>query len=491
MRVSTTFGDTDPAPRRQVTPSTPLQILVLGDFGATTPSKRPTFVDRDNLDEVFQQFGVQLLLSLDQSAPESTISFSELDDFHPDQLFNQLQLFASLRTSRRRLQNSKTFEEEANAIFSGPAEDDTTKSSNEPEKNVPAGNASLLDAAIERTEDERKPVVQQIAEGQLSIDDYVRKLVEPFVTAKPDPRQAEFVDSIDEAIAEAMRRLLHHPQFQQLESAWLGLKMLTRRLETDASLKIAVVSISKEQLAEQAADAENSSVLQCLLRSQDSDSDPWSIVLGDYVFDNSADDINMLGHLASVTAASGSVFLAAASPDIFGCTEMAQCDFDSLSPPDAATLERWNELRALPEAANVSLLIPRLLARMPYGKRSSPIDSFGFEEIPDGQPHGDYLWMNAAFGATALLGEAFSKSGWDITESFTHQIEGLPIFVFKDGTESVIKPCAELELGLSAGGKIAEYGLSVVYSIRDSGSVRIPAIRSLSSANDAMNCRWR
>lgn len=496
MEFSAQFGM--PIPQQNAVErdsSDPFHILVLSDLGTKKPSDSPIRIDRDDFDDVFTRLDVKLTLALEPGAPEFEISFSELDDFHPDNLFERLPLFETLRTQRRRLKNNATFAEESAAILSAagtpnsaPSQDDSTP----PDPNVDTGD--LLNMAVAEAQSRQKSFVEQIAEGQLNIDDYIRQIVGPFVVAKSDPRQEEFVAGIDEAIAATMRRILHHPKYQQLEAAWLGVRMLIRRIETDAKLKISVLSLSKQQLANDLStgdDLSQTRLYKHLVTSVDvPGAAPWSVVIGDYVFSEEEADVLTLGQLAQIHQAGSTVMIAAASPTIMGCQDLfATPDANDWQPADEAT-QLWQQLRSLASTQHVSLLLPRILARQPYGVKSSPIDAFAFEELPDGRSHNDYLWMNSAFGAAVLLGNAFSRTGWDIPSSISTDVDRLDIYVYKDGGESQIKPCAEVELSVSTETVFAQFGLSATYSVRGSDSVKIPAIRSLFVGDSSLAAAW-
>lgn len=496
MRVSATFGDPLPEPTVPTADSsTPFRILVLGDFGARESWGKPKRVDRDNLDDVFAEMQIQLDLSLDSASPTVRFEPTEFEHFHPDYLFDELELFSALRTRRRRLQNTKTFDEEAKAILaSASTQPAQSVSAIDPEP-APAGDVgSLLDQAIEQTAEAQKPLAKQIAEGSLNIDAYVRQLVEPYVVEKADPRQAEFVDGVDQAIAEAMRKLLHSGEFQACESAWLGIKTLVRRLETDGKLSIDLLNVSRTDLAADLTAKEDlaSSQLYKLLAESTSvpGVDPWTIVIGDYAFDHTLEDSGLLGRIAKICASARCIFISNASLSVVGCENPAATpDPDDWQTPGDDQLANWNALRALPEATNLSLAGPRILVRYPYGAKSAPIESFKFEEIPDGSDHERYLWMNPAYGAAVNLGSAFSRAGWRLLSAWEPELDQLPTHIYKDGTESVMKPCGEFELILRGGEVLAAAGLTAVHSVRGKGAVLIPRLRSLSQ-DGTLACNW-
>src|SRR3974390_1476219 len=58
----------------------------------------------------------------------------------------------------------------------------------------------------------------------------------------------EMIAQLDKKLSVQMNEIMHAPVFQQIESAWRGLKYLVFQSETDAMLKIRVMNISKKEL---------------------------------------------------------------------------------------------------------------------------------------------------------------------------------------------------------------------------------------------------
>ncbi|MEZ6129351.1 MAG: type VI secretion system contractile sheath large subunit [Planctomycetaceae bacterium] len=499
MPVSAVFGA--PLPDRRPKPKEPsetFRILVLGNFGSSTAWGKPVAVDRDNLDDVIQRLGVTIRLNDIPDAGSVNVSIGEMEDFHPDRLYQQLDLFESLRNQRQRLQNSETFAAESAAIMAAQAKSDVAQQQQQPAGTDEASAidpADLLQRAMEQTEAERPEITQSTSIGGLDIDELVRRIVAPYVLQKADPRQAEFVAAVDDAIAQTMRRVLHDPAFQQVEASWQGIRLLTRRLPTDASLQISLMPVSKQQLADDlmSTDDLTRTKLHDVLVDQTSviGTEPWTLVVGNYTFENSEADTDMLGRVARIHSAAGSVFLSAASPQIVGCDNLrSQRDPHEWTAAPADAAKRWQTLRDLPQSASIALAMPRILIRRAYGEETDPIESFRFEEIPDGTVHNDYLWLNPAFAAATLLGQSFSQAGWDLMSAWSPELDGLPIHFYSDDDDTVMQPVAEVELVLRAGDVLSAAGLTAVHSVRDQGCVLIPALTSLSSAGGRVTDRW-
>lgn len=497
MHVKTVFGM--PLPENSVaTPDSdsPFRILVIGDFGSDNSWGSPVKVDRDNLDRVLQRCNVRVRPTGSMGFSGVEIPLASMEDFHPDRLYERLELFASMRERRDRLEDDSTFAEEAEAILAArgkPESGKLTSTSSPPATGIEVGD--LFDQMLDQTETSQRSVVDQIATGSLNIDELVRQTIAPHLVDSADPRQAEFIAGVDSAIAETMRRLLHHPAYQHVEAAWLGVKMLIRRLETGPDLQIHLLNVSKSQLAEDVSsndDLSRSRLYKLLFDATTvAGSDPWTVVIGNFTFDASPSDTEMLGRIAQIHSSAGAVFVAGALPAVVGCSDLAATpDPHDWSSPRGDAADHWQALRALSAAASIALTLPRILARNPYGASSDPIDSFKFEEIPDGTVHRNYLWMNAAFVVATILGRSFSQAGWSLNSAWAPALEDLPVYFYDDNGESVLKPCGEVELVLRAGEVLSDAGLTPVHSVRDQGSVLVPSLRSLSSSQKPVAGAW-
>jgi type VI secretion system protein ImpC len=87
------------------------------------------------------------------------------------------------------------------------------------------------------------------------------------------------------------------------------------------------------------------------------------------------------------------------------------------------------------------MAMPRVLARLPYGANTAPIDEFKYEEAEldakgnsIGVAHDDYCWMNAAYVLGTKLTDAFAKTGFCTAIRGAEgggKVEGLPAHIFK------------------------------------------------------------
>jgi type VI secretion system protein ImpC len=488
-----------PEPERTSRPDSPFQIVVLGDFTARSspgPADRlkdraPILVDRDNLDEVLARL-VRLDLPLGSRDDKPlTIQPRELDDLHPDRLFQTLEVFQSLRQLRSELGNPATFEKAAARLG---IERSTTKTTPPPTSRPeppPADSADLLERILGGG-DQSRPAAA--APEKQEWDAWLGRIVQPYVLPRIDrAEQAQLQAAVDDAISAQMRALLHHGTFQAIESAWRSLSFLVRRLDTGSHLRLYLLDVCRADLA---ADLQSSDDLRNtgtyrLLVEWAANAQPWSLVVGLYSFDAGEQDVDLLSRLALIASRAGAPFLAEASSRVLGCASLAgtpdPLDWQS---PGAQEERNWNTLRQLPQASYLGLALPRFLLRLPYGKDAASVEQFRFEEMPQGMAREGYLWGSPAVAAAYLLAEAFSRRGWDLRPGDVLEIDGLPVHVYREEGESRAQPCTEALLGMRAVEAIRDRGLMALLSSPGRDVVRLAGFQSLAAGAAPLAGPW-
>src|SRR5262249_28398271 len=141
---------------------------------------------------------------------------------------------------------------------------------------------------------------------------------------------------------------------------------------------------------------------------------PYGMLVGDFDFSRTAEDVSLLKLISGVAAAAHAPFVAAADAKMFG--------FDSYTelskPRDLAKIfmtpdyAPWKSFRESEDSRYVALTMPRVLGRLPYGANFKRVDEFNFEESVDGTNHEKYLWMNSAWAYAARITDAVGKYGW-------------------------------------------------------------------------------
>jgi type VI secretion system protein ImpC len=255
------------------------------------------------------------------------------------------------------------------------------------------------------------------------------------------------MSKIDEAMSKQLAAVLHNAEFQKLEGSWRGLNHLVMNSETGASLKIKVFNVAKKDLLKdvsKAVEFDQSQIFKKLYENEfgSPGGEPYGALIGDYEFSAHPDDIELLEKMSNVAAASFCPFISATAPGMFGFKS-----WEELSKPrdlekifESAEYTKWRSFRETDDARFVSLVMPRVLARLPYGKSTKPIEEFAFEEVPldaagkaKPVPHDHYTWMNAAYVMGTKLTDAFAKYGWCTAIRGAEgggKVEGLPVHVF-------------------------------------------------------------
>ena len=229
------------------------------------------------------------------------------------------------------------------------------------------------------------------------------------------------IAALDRKLTDQANLILHHDDYQKLEGAWRGLHHLVNNTEVDEFLKVRFMSISKKELGRtlekfEGAAWDQSPVFKKVYTEEYSmfGGEPFGCLVGDYYFDNSSSDTALLGNMANICAAAHVPFISAAGPSLFGMESwqelMAPRDLaKKTSTPDYA---KWASLRRSDDSRYIGLAMPRVLARLPYGAKTRPIEAFDFEEDVSGTDHQKYCWMNAAYAMGVNITRSFKTYGW-------------------------------------------------------------------------------
>lgn len=477
----------------------PFHILVLGDWiGSSSPSglnetqSQTLEIDRDNFDEVLTNLNVNLELSIEQQE-NINIQFSKLDDFHPDNLFRKVAVFSDLREMRRRLSRPDTFEKAAQEVRSWLEDDKTLLPKLTPTKKQIknfSSEADLLDSILSKPEQNVSGETTQVVENT-ELNKLIGKLVKPFLIETDENEQSNLITAVDEAASDLMRKILHHPRFKELESAWRGLFYLVRNVETDSLLKIFILNLNKENLAfllKSEKKSENFNFFNILENNKN-----WAVICGNYNFQININDVATLLRLAAISNALDTPFVSYLEPANFESKQLKDIsEFkDLLFSSNSPECKLWNAIRADPKSESIGLLFQRLLIRIPFGADTDPAETFSFEEISEIAQYNEYLWTNPCFILAVLLAQSFSLNHWNLPSNFSHDIEGLPTPFFSqaDGKESV--PKSEFVLNHSLCEAFLELGLMPIVTFQNNDALRLPRIQSIAFPNKQLKGKWK
>jgi len=316
------------------------------------------------------------------------------------------------------------------------------------------GGLSFLDQVIgatkqtapDQTTDLVKNLVEQAMAGTVTFD---KNLTRTFDRA---------IAAIDQKLSKQLNAIMHDPKFLKLEGTWRGMHYLVMNSETSTSLKIKVINIPKRELTRdltRAVEFDQSQLFKKIYENEfgTPGGEPYGALIGDYEWSQHPDDIETLRLISNIAAGAFAPFISAASPNMFG--------FDSYTelskPRDLAkifeTTEylKWRGFRDSEDARFVNLVMPRTLARVPYGEATKAIDEFNYEEAPydaagaaKPMEHDEYCWMNAAYAMGTRLTNAFSQYGFCTAIRGAEgggKVENLPTHIFQSDDGDMDAKC--------------------------------------------------
>ncbi|MFO1305424.1 MAG: type VI secretion system contractile sheath large subunit [Burkholderiales bacterium] len=309
--------------------------------------------------------------------------------------------------------------------------------------------AGLLNKEFRPKTDEARDAVQQAVRTLAE-----HALVNTRVISSDAYRSIEaIIAEIDRKLSEQVNLIMHHADFQQIEGAWRGLHYLVNNTETDEMLKIKVFNVSKKELGRQlkrykGTGWDQSPFFKKIYEAEYGQfgGEPFGCLVGDYFFDHSPPDVEMLGELSHNAAAAHCPFIAGASP-----TVMQMNTWQELANPRDLTkiftnteYAAWRSLRESDDSRYVGLAMPRFLARLPYGAKTNPVEEFAFEEDTAEADHRKYCWANSAYAMATNINRSFKYYGWCTSIRGVESggvVEDLPVHTFPSDDGGVDMKC--------------------------------------------------
>ncbi|MDR6853746.1 type VI secretion system contractile sheath large subunit [Variovorax guangxiensis] len=309
--------------------------------------------------------------------------------------------------------------------------------------------ASLLQKEFKPRSDEAKSAVEAavltLAQQALANTQIIGKDVTKSIQA--------MIAAIDSKLTEQVNKILHNEEFQQLESAWRGLHYMVNNTETDEQLKIRVMDISKKELHKtlkkfKGAAWDQSPMFKKVYEQEYGQfgGEPFGAIVGDYHFDQSPPDVELLGEMAKIAASAHAPFITGASSNLMQMESWQELanprDLTKIfSTPEYAG---WRSLRESDDSKYIGLCMPRFLARTPYGAKTNPVEEFDFEEDVSGADHSKYSWANAAYAMATNINRSYKLYGWGSRIRGIESggaVENLPLHTFPSDDGGVDQKC--------------------------------------------------
>lgn len=447
-------------------------------------------IDRDNFDDVMESVLPRVKISAIEnvlpSAKAGTLSgavvFRKLDDFLPLRVVLQVPEMKGLYEARTRIRALQAKAETSvflanllnQLVLSG---DEGDKLRKELTGEFPTPNPADW-SGVNPVGTVATLLGQKYLGGEGSQAGYLLQLIGQFVTDilvpfQPDDamdhanRMDERVMEIDKALSNQLNLIMHWPGFQRMEATWRGLSYLVSRTETGALLKLRVMNVSKIDLLGdlmKAVESDQSTILKLIYEAEHGTygGDPYSLLIGDYEFGRHPQDIEMLKKIAEIAASAHAPFISAAYAGLSDLESFEKCTKpgDLQKILESTELDGWRAFRASEDSRYVTLTLPRVLLRLPYGQKTVPFEGIKFEEsvnkvaqdgtprsaqqdfiVPDGAK---FLWGNPAYVLAERITNAFSLYSWMAAIRGVEGgglIEGLPTFEFVSEDRDVKMIC--------------------------------------------------
>jgi type VI secretion system protein ImpC len=305
----------------------------------------------------------------------------------------------------------------------------------------------------DRAQDLVKTLVEQALSGTVTFD---RNLSRTFDQA---------IAAIDRKLSTQLNAIMHDPKFLKLEGSWRGLHYLVQNSETGTSMKIRVLNASKRDLTRDLTKAVEFDQSQLFKKIYENEfgtpgGEPYGALIGDYEWTNHPDDVETLRLVSNIAAGAFAPFISAAGAGMFGFEDWTELskprDLDKIF--ETAEYSKWRSFRDSEDARFVNLVMPRVIARLPYGAATKPVEEFNYEEAPSdvtgaarAMGHHDYCWSNAAYVMGARLTDAFAKYGFCTAIRGAEgggKVENLPAHVFTSDDGDADTKCPT-EIGIT------------------------------------------
>ena len=463
----------------------PLVVGVLSDLGGhnkaqINDSTNFVNIDRDNFDEVLQAISPQLSLIVTRTIAQSTevnndkkkndkknanenasisdneievnLNFTSFKDFSPESIVLQVPELNNIYIERQNLNNFLSKIEANNNLERIIAD----KCGNQN-----AGD-DILGNVDKASDPDVKEILQNMSFGNGNADnqesDQNKSILKSFlknceINATQSPYQAiiQSIAKIDMQMSEQLDFIMHNNDFQKLEGSWRGLHYIVMSSETGKQMKIRVMNITKDQLSKdlmQASEFDQSNMFKKVYEDEYGTFGgvPYSVLIGDFEFGKDPQEIAMLKKIAGVAAAAHAPFLTAASSNLFSMPS-----FSYINSPrslekifESSEMIGWNGFRDMEDARYVSMFLPQILMREPYGPHNLPADGFNYQEDVDGNDNSKFCWGNPAYAMGMCITRSFSLYSWTAAICGVENgglVSNLPTYTFKTKAGDIAIKC--------------------------------------------------
>lgn len=282
-----------------------------------------------------------------------------------------------------------------------------------------------------------------------------------------------YIADLDTVLSAQMDEILHHQDFQELESSWRGLLFLVQNTEFSKPVKFELLDCSKEELYEDLNDA-------ALGEGYEKDSGLWhhiywgaydkvgghsyTAIVADFAVSNSPQDISLLQHLSVLAESAQLPIIGNASHKFFGENSMNDVMNNRFLPEqlkEGAQYASWRAFRDDDRSKYIGLALPRFLGRLPYSAEAEPTKNFNYSENVMRGGQDNSLWCHASFALASNMVKSFEKWGWSVkivgVES-GGKVENLPVPTYEEHGQKKLKVPVEASVGQAKDAELCDLG---------------------------------
>ncbi len=463
---------------------TRFRLAIFGDFsgrsargqietGNALAARKPILLDPDTVEDVIKGFATKLVLPLGKDGAGIEVDLKELDDLHPDELYEKVELFDGLAGLKGQLSTGATADHAAKQLIAWGEEFGQAVV---PPRKSSGGNTVRADLKLSDFQRLIGDTTGELAQAS-PVEDLLKRVVGPHIRQLPSPDVSAMQAAVDDALSAAMRMVLHHPEFQSVEAQWRSLDLIARSIEDDDTLDVILYDVSAEEIAADLAAGDDlaETGLVRLLTEEPLDEENgrggYSALIGLYTFEETPPHAELLGRIGRVAAHVDAPFISAITPTYL---DIKKEDRHPL------VVKAWDTLRAMPEAGHVGLASPRFLLRRPYGAKTEPIYEFDFEEFTESEGLRGMLWANPAVLVAVLLARSFKQNGKAMNLGSVMSLGGMPYYFVNDRYgDQVALPCTERNITLDKHEHSVQRGYMPLLSVKGRDEIRLGSFNSV------------
>src|SRR6266513_3832206 len=189
----------------------------------------------------------------------------------------------------------------------------------------------LLDQIVEQGKLGKDPAARE--RGRSLIKEFVNQVLQGEMTVSRDTESMinSRIAQIDHLLSIQLNEILHHPDLQKLEGSWRGLKYMLDQSETSDMLKIKILNCSKRDMLrdlQRAPEFDQSALFKKVYEEEFGvfGGSPFGALLGDYEFDKTGEDIELLEKISNVASAAHAPFITGTSSKMFSLDSFTNLD---------------------------------------------------------------------------------------------------------------------------------------------------------------------